>query len=367
LISLSKLPVPQETAQALFEKHMGSGERIAAYQELTEGMFNAAYRVALADGRVCVLKAAPPPEVRVLRYEREILRTEVEVLRLVKARTAMPVPGVLFHDESCELLPSACFAMDFIPGEALHRLRASLSAEEQERIDQACGGYLRQMNAIGGEAFGLFTPSARRFPTWREAFDRLMVDILLDGEEAGVELPVGYAEMLALARRHYEALEEVTRPALVHWDLWDGNIFIDAATRQVSGLIDFERALWGDPLMEVNFSAFTFNRAFLEGYRQCIRGNSNGGYGNLSYGAEEGIATREGHSFAAQGGGHSGAAVPVHEGACFTEAQKTRRLLYDLYLYLIMVIECAYRRYPTDDQEVWSRGKLGETIQGLEG
>jgi aminoglycoside phosphotransferase (APT) family kinase protein len=289
-------------------------------------MFNAAYRVDLADGTTCVLKVAPPPEVRVLRYEREILRTEVEVLRLAAARTDMPVPRVLFHDESCDLLPSPCYAMDFVPGESLHKLRPSLPIEEQERIDRECAAYLRQLNAIQGSDFGLYTPSAPRFPAWRDAFDHLLTDILLDGEEAGVSLPLGYPALRELARRHYPALDEITQPVLVHWDLWDGNIFIDparsigAATRQISGMIDFERALWADPLMEVNFGPFGINPAFFAGY---------------------------------------GLTLP------FSPSQRTRRLLYDLYLFLIMVIECAYRRYPTDDQEKWVRPLLVETIEKL--
>lgn len=365
MLSLSKLSVPREIAQALFEKYMGSGARIAAYQELTDGMFNAAYWIELADGMTCVLKVAPPPEVVVLRYERDILRTEVEVLRLVKERTAMPVPEVLFHDESGKLLPSACFAMQFVEGEALHRLRPSLSPQEQERIDRACGAYLRQMNAIIGDAFGLFTPTAPRLATWREAYDRLLRDVLLDGEEAGIELTMGYPALLELASQHYAALDEVTRPALVHRDLWDGNIFIDPATRQVSGLIDFERALWADPLMEVNFSAFAFNKAFLEGYG-WRKGRAafltataedgaagDGGYGNPSHDQSQGLDGRYGNP-----------PNDFREGV-FNRSEQTRRLLYDLYLFLIMVIECTYRRYETNDQENWARGKLKETIAGL--
>ena len=319
--SLSKLPVSQEAAQALFNSYLGSAARICSYQELTEGFFNAAYRVELADGMVCVLKVAPPPEVRVLRYERAIMHTEVEVLRLVASGTTMPVPAVLFHDERCELLPSPCFAMQFVAGEPLHKLRSSLSLDENQRIDRVCGDYLRQMNALSGPDFGLYTPAAPRFSTWRQAYEQLLSDVLLDGEAERVNLPLSSAALLALARQHFAALDEVTRPALVHWDLWDGNIFIDPLTRQVNGIIDFERALWADPLMEVNFGAFGFNPDFIQGY---------------------------------------GFDLPL------TPAQQTRRALYNLYLFLIMVIECHYRHYPTNDQENWARGKLAEVIAVLQ-
>jgi hypothetical protein len=37
--------------------------------ELTDGWFDAAYRVRLDDGRPAVVKVAPPADVPVLRYE----------------------------------------------------------------------------------------------------------------------------------------------------------------------------------------------------------------------------------------------------------------------------------------------------------
>jgi len=36
-----------------------------------------------------------------------------------------------------------------------------------------------------------------------------------------------------------------------------------------------------------------------------------------------------------------------------TPDKKLRRVLYNLYLYLIMIIECYYRKYETKDQENW--------------
>ena len=58
-----------------------------------------------------------------------------------------------------------------------------------------------------------------------------------------------------LCAEAHPALDEVQSPRLVHWDLWDGNVFVDPATAQITGISDFERSLWGDPLMEVNFGA----------------------------------------------------------------------------------------------------------------
>jgi hypothetical protein len=42
-----------------------------------------------------------------------------------------------------------------------------------------------------------------------------------------------------------------------------------------------------------------------------------------------------------------------------------RRTLYNIYLYLIMVIEGSYRNYETDDQERWARQQLAADLERL--
>jgi aminoglycoside phosphotransferase (APT) family kinase protein len=318
--SLSKTVLSPEKAQTILSHHLSCETKIATFEELKEGFFNAAYHLRLESGFQCVLKIAPPPQVRVLRYEKNILRAEVETMRLVKARTEMPVPAILFHDESCTLLPSPFYGMEFVEGMPLHKLRETLSPIDRTHIDQTVGTYLRQMNAISNVKFGYYAQPENHFSRWKEAFLHMLETVLQDGREANVALPLPNEEILALTRRHATVMEEVSAASLVHWDLWDGNIFIDPQTKRITGIIDFERALWADPLMEVNFGAFGINRDFLSGY---------------------------------------GCEYP------FTPAQEIRRTLYNVYLFLIMVIECTYRHYPTQDQENWARIRLAEELDKL--
>jgi len=56
-----------------------------------------------------------------------------------------------------------------------------------------------------------------------------------------------------------DALRDVTEPRLLHWDLWDGNVLRKEG--RVSGIVDFERAIWGDPLMEFYFGRFHNSKA----------------------------------------------------------------------------------------------------------
>ena len=73
-------------------------------------------------------------------------------------------------------------------------------------------------------------------------------------------------------------------------------------------MIDWERSIWGDPLLEVGFRTYSENRDFLRGY---------------------GIAK-------------------------LTPMQERRALWYDIYLLLLMSLECEYRGYETMDMYEWA-------------
>jgi aminoglycoside phosphotransferase (APT) family kinase protein len=79
-------------------------------------------------------------------------------------------------------------------------------------------------------------------------------DLLADARRLGSDLPASPDRIGALLHRHDDALDAVDRPALVHFDLWDGNAFVDRTPDggwRVTGLIDGERAFFGDPVAEL--------------------------------------------------------------------------------------------------------------------
>ncbi|MBN2391463.1 MAG: aminoglycoside phosphotransferase family protein [Anaerolineae bacterium] len=318
--SISKIKLSHDAIQSLINHHFGNETRVEVTEELTEGYFATAYRLDLTDGRTWVVKVSPPPNVRILRYERDIMSAEVATMRLLRERTSLPIAEIFCYDASRTLLDNEFFIMQYLPGTPLHKVRGELSPDVQQRINRQIGRYLREINDIEGTAFGYGPESTPRFAKWRDAFDAMLMTVLQDGEDMGVELPLSYVDYHDLARSHYAALTEVVTPRLVHWDLWDGNIFFDRETQAITGIIDHERALWGDPLMEVNFTGYDPNSDFAKGY-----------------------------------------GTPVLD----TPAQRTCRALYSLYLFLIMVIECTYRKYPTNGQEMWAREQLAKTVDAL--
>ena len=318
--SISKIPITPEAVQAITEAHLAAHGSLRGYEELKDGMYNTAVLLELEDGFCCVLKAAPPDHIRVLRYEIEIMRAEVESMRLVRANTSVPVPEIYAYDTSRRFLVSDYYLMEFVPGTSFHKLRHNLTAEEQANIQREMGRMAREISTLTNPAFGYFARSEMPGVTWRDCFAHMLQDILQDGNEMDVTLPMPYIDLYAHLEKHFDSLDEITTPRLVHWDLWDGNVFVDPLTRKVTGLIDFERSMWGDPLIEVFFMDMDAQGACSQGYNEDMLSRP---------------------------------------------AQRMRRLLYNAYLFLIMIIECYYRHYPTDDQEKWVRVELDKVLAAL--
>jgi aminoglycoside phosphotransferase (APT) family kinase protein len=310
--SISKTPIADEVAARIVER-AAPGRTLASLSPCPDGWFNAVYRLAIDDGSSCVLKVAPPPQVRVMRYEHDLITTEVDTLRRLGRDTDLPVPEVLFWDPSCELVPSPYFLMSPCPGVALDKVRADLAPDVSRSVDAQLARFVATVNSIRADTFGRPEPSAPRHASWAAAFGQLIEDLLADAADADVSLPCPLDDIAALVARHHDALEAVTEPRLVHWDLWDSNVFVDPESFEVVGVIDFERVLWGDPLMEAQFVGRRARDEVVDAY---------------------------------------GTALFDQPGAV------ERRRLYDLYLYLVMTIECAYRHYPTDDIENLARALL---------
>ena len=275
-----------------------------AVQELKDGWFNASYKIRLADGRQVVLKIAPPKDAEVMLYEKNIMATEVATMQLVRQNPAIPVPEIYFFDDTHDLCDADYFFMAYMTGDSLEHVNDSLPADMKESVGQHIGAIIREINGFPGTYFGYDGNPDLRADTWPEAFIKIVESVLEDAARKNVPFDYSYDEIRAVFLQHAPALAEITTPCLVHWDAWNPNFFVQDG--KVTGIIDFERALWAEPLMEAQFRA-----PFLgQGITPSLHG-----YGKTA----------------------------------FTLAEEQRSHLYALHLALVMHTECFYRNYDTDE------------------
>jgi aminoglycoside phosphotransferase (APT) family kinase protein len=277
--------------------------RMASWSELSEASFNTAYRIRLTGGDGLVLKVAPDPAMPVLAYEHDIMRTETLFYRT--AAGVVPVPRVVHADFSRQLIDSDYLLMTELPGENWYWLRDQVTDGDRTRLRTELGGLVAALHRITGTEFGY--PQGKTDAGWRVAFLGMLDALLSDAVRWATPLPLSVTRIRALADANAGVLDEVTTPVLVHFDLWPGNILLDRGT--ITGLVDGERAFWGDPLAEM---------ASLE----------------LSENIEDDDAFLDGYG-----------------GIVFDGAARRRLALYRAYLYLIMLVEGAPRGYSGPERE----------------
>jgi aminoglycoside phosphotransferase (APT) family kinase protein len=246
---------------------------IRSWDELTEGLFNTAYRIELGDGRTFVLKVSPSSDTPLLTYEHGIMATEAMFYQAA-ATAGTPVPRVVHTDYTHRIVDSDLLLMTHCPGRSWYSQRNHIAETDRARLRGDLGGMVAALHRITGHGFGYPTQSvAPLSASWREAFTAMVDTVLADAAKFGATLPRIAAEITAVLAAHASALEEVTTPVLVHFDLWDGNILVDMATPTptIGGLIDGERAMWADPLADfislALFRDIEQDNAFLNGYR----------------------------------------------------------------------------------------------------
>ncbi|MBO3100957.1 aminoglycoside phosphotransferase family protein [Cellulomonas sp. zg-ZUI168] len=223
--------------------------QLASADLLTGGQFATTYRVTLTDGTRVVAKTAPTRTDQLLAYEHDLLRAEALVYGLAASRPALRMPRVLLTDFSRTVLPGDAVVVSHLPGVPLADAGFGPSTQDPRTAlaERGTGEVLAALHGVTGPAFGY--PCGRQEATWAESFTGMIEELLDDAARWSVPVPA--SDVRAALERHAAVLSDVTTPALVHTDLWAGNLFVDPATGAVVGVIDPERAFWGDPLADL--------------------------------------------------------------------------------------------------------------------
>ncbi|MEU8105877.1 aminoglycoside phosphotransferase family protein [Nonomuraea muscovyensis] len=288
----------------LARRALGAGVRSSA--ELTDGFANAVWRLTLDDGREVVLKLSPPPELEQLTYERHLLRMEAQVCELAAA-AGVPVAALLAAGFDDPVLGGDYLVLGALDGVSWNAVTTALTSGGEEALRRELGRHLARFNAVTGDVFG-YPHAGITGATWREAYLAMTGALLADVERYPTPLPLPPAEIAARLAAAAPALDEVTTPHLVHFDVWAGNVFLDlTGPPRIQAIIDHERAFWGDPLADfvtpTIFAELREDDPLLAGYREV---------------------------------------TPLE----LTPAARVRLDLYRAYLYLILLVENGPRQYP---------------------
>jgi aminoglycoside phosphotransferase (APT) family kinase protein len=258
--------LPSGLLTRLVTAHLPVDPEKLVFEPIRTGKHNTSYFVE-GVGYEWVLRISPPDDAGFLFYEQHMMAQEPALHALLRAETTVPVAEILAYDDSRSLLDRDYLIMERLPGLPLTDL--ALTPDQLDRVLEQVGGFLAQMHALHSDRYGYLGAHRPMIPqpTWREAFtvmwNKLLDDLVACGGYTTEEADA-FRRLLEIYRPH---LNRPVPASLLHMDVWSQNILVDEAGH-VTGLVDLDRALWGDP--EIEFAVLDYcgisEPAFWRGY-----------------------------------------------------------------------------------------------------
>jgi aminoglycoside phosphotransferase (APT) family kinase protein len=240
-------PVTAEQLVAMCERAFGPGVDPVSAVEIGDGAYNNTYRVEFGSREPVILRVAPRPD-RQFRIERELMRNEHAALPFFAPIAAM-MPRTLFADWTRDIAGRDYVVQTMLPGECVSAGALARYPKPQWPTHyRQLGRLARQVHAVRGERFGPI--AGPTFATWSEAVLSLLANTVADVEDASLDAS-DLRQVAGHAQRRRDVLDQIGSPRLLHGDLWS-NLMLDttAPTPTITGLIDYDRASWGDPLAD---------------------------------------------------------------------------------------------------------------------
>ncbi|WP_018351962.1 phosphotransferase family protein [Longispora albida] len=238
-------PLAAETIEAMCRQTFGVDTVVTSAVELDGGMYNSTYCVTL-DGHAApvILRVAPEPP-RQRRSERQLMRTEYATLPYLASLGPL-VPRVLGADFTGSLINRDHMFQNLLPGVPAPKALRGYDHADWGPLFAQLGAITRRVHDVRGPHFGPIAGPGHT--TWSEAVVAMFADLAADVDDLGLD-SADLWEVIDLVSADTAVLDEITEPRLLHGDLWTTNILLarDAPSPVITGVLDADRALWGDP------------------------------------------------------------------------------------------------------------------------
>lgn len=224
------------------------GEDLRGSTEIKSGRFNTTYKLQVGVRDPVILRIAPNPNLMVYTHERNLLRREHSIHPYIASASNL-VPKILFSDFSREIIERDYTVQSFIEGTNGDENLAQQSLEENITLWKLLTDISTQIGQVEGKGFGLPDPNLQ-FSTWSLALINIMENMIADVDRFSMDTS-SPKDILKIMSENTGKLDAVSKPKLSHGDLWPKNTLVnkDEGVR-ITGLLDYERAFWGDPNSE---------------------------------------------------------------------------------------------------------------------
>ncbi|MDE6723869.1 MAG: aminoglycoside phosphotransferase family protein [Eubacterium sp.] len=241
--------------------------KVSEIKQLSGGEFNSVYKVN-TDSVEYVIKIAPD-NASVLTYEKNIAGSEQFALEKLCNNTYAKIPKVIASSDSNDKYNY--LIIEFVEGKML--LNQKLNKDEYNNVMLNLGKAIAEFHNVECDlGFGYLQNGLK--PTWKEAYFDVVHNIIEDGKRVNCRIPY-FDEIMNMINKCSYVLDEVTAPSILHFDLWQGNIFVKNG--KLAAIIDFERTILGDPVgdfIHLDYIApfdMDENKYLIEGYNSVAK------------------------------------------------------------------------------------------------
>lgn len=316
--AVTKNWISEDEIRQMTNLAMGKLTTLTKIEKLSGGFCSAVYLVETTEQKM-VLKIASGEEVKIMRHEREYIKTEADMLKLFNEKLDIPMPELIFYDDSCRICAVPYFFMSYLKGTPLLHVKDITDCQRAE-VKEKIGNITSKMCSLKADVFGI-PNMPETYCDKNSDFVYLLFDwLLMDAEEKNIAIPeIEPDDLRKLIKESAKELDEATTPSYAHTDTWDGNLMISGG--KLAGLIDYAAVLYGDPLLSHDFHDFgdAPNPDFLRGYGKTE----------------------------------------------FTENEKIRIQIYRIWQRLGMVVERGYREYDDPHMYEWVLDEFANEVQKL--
>ena len=166
------------------------------------------------------------------------------------ASIATFTPKTILADFTHQILGRDYVLQTFLEGERWSDIEDELTEVENIDLWRQCGEIVKQIHGTTGEWFGYPYPG-RKFANWHDVILDRFSRIAQSLKEYAADLST-FATIANLVNSTPSIFNEVSTPRLLHGDLWTFNLLVtrESGKPLITGVLDTERAWWGDPLAD---------------------------------------------------------------------------------------------------------------------
>lgn len=171
------------------------------------------------------------------------------------AALGVPAPRVIMLDLSRSLLPASYFIMEKVSGQPL----STIPIAQQLPFFRHIGAYLRQIHTVPIAQFGWLDEQHYRQhqtvrgsdPTWHAAVVKDIPSSMTYFQATGALEPAVIHTIERILEVAAPVLQAVTTGQLMHGDVGELHVWVDAEQGCVTGFVDFGERSSGDPVWDM--------------------------------------------------------------------------------------------------------------------